>query len=55
MRARTQFVGIELGDRWGSWGARAVTFLRVFNSMLPYDLQSNPTPNTVLDSRECTR
>ena len=38
MRARTKFVGIELGTRWGSWGARAVTFLRVLNSTLPYDL-----------------
>jgi hypothetical protein len=38
MRARTKFVGIELGARWGSWGARAVTFLRMLNLTLPYAL-----------------
>jgi hypothetical protein len=38
MRARGQFVGIELGARWGTWGARAVTFLRMLNSTIPYSL-----------------
>jgi hypothetical protein len=45
MRARENFVGIELGARWGTWGARAVTFLRMLNSTLPYSLlyvEANP-------------
>jgi hypothetical protein len=45
MRARGQFVGVDLGARWGTWGARAVAFLRVLNSTLPHTLlyvESNP-------------
>jgi hypothetical protein len=37
MRARTRFVGVDLGARWGTWGARAVGFLRMLNP-LPYSL-----------------
>ena len=28
LRARDKFVGVELGARWGTWGARGVTVLR---------------------------
>ena len=31
LRARDSFVMIELGARWGTWGSRAVAYLRRFN------------------------
>eukprot|EP00747_Dinoflagellata_sp_TGD_P115269 gnl/TRDRNA2_/TRDRNA2_172120_c0_seq1.p1 gnl/TRDRNA2_/TRDRNA2_172120_c0~~gnl/TRDRNA2_/TRDRNA2_172120_c0_seq1.p1 ORF type:complete len:409 (+),score=37.19 gnl/TRDRNA2_/TRDRNA2_172120_c0_seq1:71-1228(+) len=37
LRARRYFVAAELGARWGTWGARAVSLLRQANPM-PYDV-----------------
>ena len=37
LRARGSFAMAELGARWGTWGARAVAFLRQANP-LPYQL-----------------
>lgn len=36
-RAKSQYNIVELGARWGTWGARAVAFLRKVNP-IPYDV-----------------
>lgn len=37
LRAKQKYTIVEMGARWGTWGARAIAFLRKVNPM-PYDI-----------------